>query len=104
MFKKILLGFGLFGLCMAATKSFNITLSEQFSVGGAQLRAGEYKLVVNGSTAVLEDSRGKIEANGMVQNETRKFNDTAVRSTTVNGTPHLQAIELGGTRVEVDFK
>jgi len=104
MFKKILLGFGLFGLCIAAAKSYNITLSEQFTVGAAQLRAGEYKLVVNGSTAVLEDLRGKVEANGMVQNEARKFNDTAIRSATVNGTPHLQAIELGGTSMEVDFK
>jgi len=49
------------------------------------LRAGESKLVVNGSTAALEDSRGKVEANGMVQNEARKFNDTAIRSATVNG-------------------
>ena len=68
------------------------------------MRAGESKLVVNGSTAALEDSHGKVEANGMVQNEARKFNDTAIRSATVNEAPHLQAIELGGTSMEVDFK
>ena len=34
MFKKILLGIGLFGLSIASAKSYGITLSEQYSVGG----------------------------------------------------------------------
>ena len=104
MFKNVLLGIGLFGLSIASAKSYGITLSERYTVGTTQLMAGDYRLVVNGSSALLEDSRGKVQANGTLENEARKFDDTAILSTSVNGTPRLQAIEVGGTRLQVDFK
>jgi hypothetical protein len=69
MFKNLLLGIGLFGLAIASAKTYNITLSEPYTVGTTQLKAGDYKLVVNGSTAALEDQQGKVEANGTLENE-----------------------------------
>ena len=104
MFKNMLFGIGLFGLAIASAKTYNVTLSEPYTVGGTQLRAGDYKLVVSGSGAALEDERGRIQASGTLENETRKFDDTAVVSTNANGTAQLHVIELGGTRLQVDFR
>jgi hypothetical protein len=104
MFKKLLFGVGLFGLAIASAKSYNITLAEAYTVGTTQLSAGEYKLVVNGSTAQLEDNRGNVQANGTIENEKRTFDETAVVSNKAEGANQLRAIEIGGTRFQVDFK
>lgn len=104
MFNKLLIGVGLFGLAIGGAKSYNITLAEPYTIGTTQLSAGDYKLVVNGSTAELEDNRGNVQANGTPENEMRKFDDTAIVSSKANGTNQLRAIEVGGTRVQVDFK
>ena len=69
MFKNLLFGIGLFGLAIASAKTYNITLSEPYTVGGTQLRAPDYKLVVNESGAALEDERGRIQASGTLENE-----------------------------------
>ena len=104
MFKNLLFGIGLLGLAVASAKSHHITLTEAYTVGTTQLKAGDYRLVVNGSTAALEDAQGKVGANGTLENAARKFDDTAVVSNSANGTSHLRAIELGGTRFQIDFK
>jgi hypothetical protein len=82
MFKNLLLGIGLFGLAIASAKTYNITLSEPYTVGTTQLKAGDYKL----------------------ENEARKFDDTAVVSDQGSGAARLKKIEIGGTRFQVDFK
>ncbi len=104
MFKSILLGIGLCGLSIAGAKSYSVTLSERYTVGTTQLMAGDYRVVMNGSSAVLEDSRGHTEASGAIENEARKFHDTALLSHGENGTARLEGIELGGTQMQVRFK
>src|ERR1035441_3827453 len=102
MSKNLLFGIGLLSLLslgVASAKTYHVTLSESYTVGTTQLKAGDYKLVVNGSTAALEDGQGRVEANGTLESEAQKFDDTAVVSNNANGTPHLRAIELGGTRL-----
>jgi hypothetical protein len=98
MFKNLLLGIGLFGLAIASAKTYTITLSEPYTVGTTQLKAGDYKLLVNGSTATLEDQQGKVQVNGTLVNEAQKFNDTAVVSDQGSGAARLKKIEVGGTR------
>jgi hypothetical protein len=104
MFKTLLLGIAVLGLAVASAKSYQVTLSDAYTVGTTPLKAGDYRVVVNGSTAALEDGSGKVEANGTLENKPRKFDDTAVVSSSANGTPQLRAIELGGTRFRIDFK
>lgn len=110
MFKNLLLGIGLSGLALVSAnasvrnKSYKVTLPEPYTVGSTQLKAGGYELVVDGSKAMLEDSRGKVQANGTLKSEAQKFGNTAILSAKMNGTEHLQAIDLGGTRLQVDFQ
>ena len=103
MFKKILLGIGVAGLSIASAKSYGFTTEEQYNVGTAQLKPGSYRLVVNGNNVALEDSRGKVQANGSIENEARKFSSTAVVSTSVDGMARIKTIEIGGTNLQVDF-
>ena len=104
MAKNILLGIAFLGLAFAGAKSYHVTFSEAYTVGTAQLKAGDYKVVVNGTTAALEDERGKVEANGTIESAKEKFEETAVVSNNTNGMAHIRAIELGGTRSQVEFK
>ena len=104
MFKNLLFGIGLLGVSIANAKSYHITLSEPYRIGATPLAAGDYKIVVNGSNAALEDEHGQVQASGTLENETKKFDETAVVSDNANGTPQLRTIELGGTRLQIDFK
>ena len=104
MFKNLLLAFGVCGLAVASAKTYTVTLSQPYTVAGRQLRPGDYRLTVNGTKAVLMDRRGKtIDANTTVQNEQKKYSYTAVESNSANGATHLQAIEVAGTNVKVNF-
>ncbi len=103
MVRNLLFGIGLLGLAVASAKTYHLTLSEPYTVGATQLKPGDYKIVVNGSTAALEDDRGKVQANGTLET-VRNFDNTAVVSNNRSGTPHIQTIELGGTRLQIDFK
>jgi len=104
MFKNLLFGIGLLGLTIASAKSYHITLSEPYRVGAVQLTPGDYTVVVNGTNAALEDDHGRVQASGSLENEAKKFDETAVVSDNTNGTPQLRTIELGGTRLQIDFK
>jgi len=59
MFRNLLLGIGLLGLAVASAKSYHITLMEAYTVGTTQLKAGDYRLVVSGSTAALGRRTGE---------------------------------------------
>ncbi len=104
MFKKLLFGIGIFGVAFANAKSYHVTLSEPYTVGTTHLKPGDYKLVIDGSAAALEDNHGNIEANGTLENEERKFDNTSIVSNNANGASQIRVIELGGTRLQVDFK
>jgi pyrimidine deaminase RibD-like protein len=104
MFKNLLFGICLFGVTIANAKSYHITISEPYKVGATQLTPGDYRIVVNGANAALEDEHGQVQATGSLENEAKKFDATAVVSDNANGTPQLRTIELGGTRLQIDFK
>ncbi len=104
MFKNLLFGICLLGVTIANAKSYHITLSEPYRVGGAQLTPGDYRIVVNGVNAALEDEHGQVQASGSLENGAKKFDQTAVVSDDANGKPQLRTIELGGTRLQIDFK
>jgi hypothetical protein len=103
MLKRLLLGIGVTAVSFASTQNYNITLSEHYAVGATHLKPGDYRMVINGANAMLEDSHNKVVANGSIENKADKYKSTAIVSTTVKGEPHLEAIELGGTRYEIRF-
>lgn len=61
---------------------------------------------VNGSNAVFisDDNGERFVETAKIENVTKKFDNTAVETTTKGATQYITAIELGGSKTKLDFK
>jgi hypothetical protein len=98
-------------LCLASVsflsaKTYNFSLSTAAVVGNVQLPAGEYKVRVEGDQATFTEENEHKSFTAPVKLETvpEKYDQTAVVTNTQDGTPHIEAIELGGSKTKLDFK
>ena len=91
-------------LCFAGQKSYDVIFSSPATVGGVQLKAGEYKVKVDGTNAVFTDKNYKsVTAPVKVQTSDKKFQFTAVDATKDAGVDKINAIELGGSTTKLEF-
>jgi hypothetical protein len=93
-------------LGIASAKSYDIVLAQPAMAGATELKAGEYKVKVEGSQAVFTDvqnAKSSFSVPVKVENSDRKFNNTEVETQTQGGMDNIQAIDLGGssTRLRV---
>lgn len=104
MVKNVLLGFASVALAVAsAASSYSVTFYEPVTINGTQLKAGSYKLEVDGNTAMIRQSGEKktvIQTPVKVEQENQKFATTSVRR---NGS-QIDEIRLGGTNMKVVFE
>jgi hypothetical protein len=93
------------GSTMASAKSYDIVLSSPAQAGTLQLAAGEYKVKVEGASAVFTnvESGHRFTAPVKIANAPRKFDTTAVESTQKDGTLEIVAIDLGGSSTQLEF-
>lgn len=103
MFKKLLFTFAFLAIAVAAAKTYTVTLYEPSVVAGKELKAGDYKLEVQGAKAVLSNGKDTVEANVKVEDATSKFGSTTVRYTAGSGKYSVQEIRLGGTKTRLVF-
>jgi hypothetical protein len=108
MTKRSLLLFGVLAmsvLSIASAKSYTIAFSSPTMVGSAQLPAGEYRLKVEGSSAVITnvDNNKSVTAPVKIENVDRKYDKTAIDSTMQGNIQHLNAVELGGSKTKLEF-
>jgi hypothetical protein len=101
MVKNILLGFASLALAVAsAAGSYSVTFYQAVMVNGTELKPGDYKLQLkDDKTAVLKQGKIAAEAPVRVENDTQKYQRTAVR---MSGT-RIEEIRLGGTNLRVVF-
>jgi len=98
---KLSLGLATLGLGLAgAASSYNVTLPSGLSAGGVMLKAGDYKVEVEGNQATFKQGKQAIQVPASVEQSTNKFPDTMLESSGTN----LQAIEIGGTTMKIVFK
>jgi hypothetical protein len=90
-------------LGIASAKSYDIMLAAPAKAGATELKAGEYKLKVEGSQAVFtgQENSKPINVPVQIENGDRKFKDTSVESTNQGGTDRINAIELGGSNTRL---
>jgi hypothetical protein len=93
------------GLSIASAKSYQFTIENSEKAGTVMLKAGEYKVKVDGSNAVFTNVRTEqsFTTPVKVDNADRKHESTAIRSTVQNGTQQITAIELRGTTETLEF-
>ena len=104
-FATSILALATLALCIApgslkGASSYTVQLTSDLMAGGTQLKAGEYKVQVEGNQAVFKKGKETIQVPADVENSPSKFTDTTLESSGGN----LQAIDIGGTTMKVVFK
>jgi len=94
------------GLCLAGTKSYEISLSQASKAGSLDLQAGDYKVAVAGTKVTFTAMKtGKsVETDATVQAAEKKFAMTLVDAESVAGANKIHEIDLGGTTTKVMFQ
>ena|ERR1700730_13915099 len=100
MVKNILLGFASIAMAVAsAASNYSVTFYQPVMVNGSELKAGDYKLELKDKTAVLKQGKTVTEAPVKIENDSQKYQRTAVR---MNGM-QVEEIRIGGTSTRVVF-
>jgi|SRR5579862_9403043 hypothetical protein len=97
------------GLSMAdnpEAKTYKINLVKTSKIGDHQLAAGDYMLAVDtASVRVVEVRTGSaFEIAAKVESGEKKHERTAITTNLVDGVAEIRQIDLGGTKVRIDFR
>ena len=90
-------------MVFASAASYSVTLFQPSTVAGTELKAGEYKLTIDGDKAVIAKGKEKVEATVKMEAAETKYAATSVRYTDQNGKMKIQEFRLGGTNTKVVF-
>jgi hypothetical protein len=103
---KLAIVFAVAGLCLAGTKTYEITLSQATKAGNADLQAGDYKVALAGSKVIFTALKtGKsVETEATIQAASKKFSQTTVDAEAVSGASKVHEIDLGGTTTKLLFQ
>ena len=90
-------------LMVASAATYNVTLFQPSFVGGKELKAGDYKLTVEGDKAILSMGKQKVEAAAKITTADTRFSSTSARYVTEDGKMKITEIRLGGTNQKLIF-
>jgi len=92
-------------LGILSAKSYSITLSNPTQVGSVQLKPGDYKVKVEGNTAVFtdQDRNKSFTVPVKIENANEKYDNTAVITRNDAGVDKIQEIDLGGSHTKVEI-
>jgi|SRR5579884_3975863 len=88
-----------FTMAVASAATYHVTLSQPATVNGTQLKAGDYKLQVEGSQAIFKIGKTTVEAPVKVQEADRKNYTDEVMYDGQN----LLEIRIGGSHTRLLF-
>lgn len=101
---KFMFTFATLALAVAsAASTYHISLFQPSTIGGKVLKAGDYKIELNGDKALIKSGKTTVEAPVKVENGTQKYDTTSVRYTTASGKSEVDEIRLGGTTTKLVF-
>ncbi len=95
----------IFTMSLAIAKTYDVAFASTTKAGSIQLKAGQYRMSVSGNkvTFTAVDTQKSVSTDVKVETTDTKFNDTRVDTTNEGGTPVVKDIELGGSKVKIDF-
>lgn len=104
MFKKLLFGITIAALAMAnAAEIYRVRFFRATVLNGAQLKPGEYQVMVAGEKAVFQQGKETAESPVKVEKEEKKFDTTIFKYDNKGGAMHLIEICVGGTNTKLSF-
>jgi hypothetical protein len=97
--KKLLIGFAALGIGIASAGSaYKVELAQTTKVGGTELKAGEYKVEVQGNKAIFKSGKDVVaQSPATVENAKQKYSYTAVST----NASKLESISVGGTTMKI---
>jgi hypothetical protein len=101
MKKAVLFACLLAGMAFASAKSFTVTLFEPATIGGTELKAGDYKFEVQDQKIVIKHGHDTTEANVKVETGEGKYPSTTVTYANADGKNKVQEIRVGGTNMKL---
>jgi hypothetical protein len=100
LFKRLAFGVATVALGVAsAASTYKVQLDAPLSIGTTELKAGEYKVEMQGDKAVFKNGKTTIEVPATVGKSEKKYYRTSV---VTEGTK-LQEIDFGGTTESILF-
>lgn len=103
-FTKLTLAFGTLALAaaMAAPNTYNIKLDDAAWVGSTQLKAGDYKIQVEGDKAVIKSGKKDVaEVPVKVEQSEKKFPSSEVFMHSDNHKNQIEEFRIGGTTTRI---
>lgn len=98
---KLSLGLATLALGVAsAASSYKVTIPADTWAGDTQLKAGDYKVVVEGNQATFVHGKQSIQVPATMEKNTNKAPETTLET---SGTK-LQAIDIGGSTMKIVIK
>jgi len=97
---KMTVGLAALALGVAsAASSYTLRLTNSLSIGGTQLKAGDYKVEMQGDKAVFKSGKTMVEVPATLGKSDQKFNFTSF----IAQDSKLIEIDLGGTSEKILF-
>lgn len=87
----------------AASKTFHVTFDTDGWIGATEIKAGEYKVTVDGDKAVLKSGKKVIEVPAKLETAERNFQVSAVVMKPVGNKQQIQEIQIGETKTRIVF-
>lgn len=100
MLRTVVAGLTL-ALAIASAKTYTVKVFQPAVFAGTVLKAGEYKIEVNGDKVSLKAGEKVLEASASVQNTDSKNPATILRYASENGRMHIREILLEGTNTRI---
>src|SRR5580704_8237991 len=100
--KKIMFAVATFALtALAASNTFHVTFDGPAWIGGTEVKAGDYRVQVEGDKAILKSGKNVIEAPAKLETADHKFQSTGV---VLDSKQKVQEIQIGGTKDRIVFQ
>jgi len=96
--------FASLAIIASAAPAYKVTLTEPAVIAGSVVKAGDYRIVVNGDKATLTSGKTSLEVPVKVETGTKKFQYTTVESRTEAGKNVVDDIHVAGTTTTLVFK
>lgn len=101
MTKRLVIVFLMLALAVASAKTYWVTLYQPSVVAGTELKAGDYKLELNGDKVTLKNGKLVAASTVKVEENGEEYRRTSIRYTNGDGKYTVQEIRLGGTNIKL---
>lgn len=84
-----------------AASNYSLNLDSKVWVGDKELKAGDYKVTINGDKAVIKSGKNVVEVPAKVETSPNKYTVSTINTKTEGGKVMLREIHVGGSSTRI---